>query len=96
MKNIITYLKRDGFSINRLSLITGYDQEILIRLQRDEIPENQVTQHKGRYIPCRTILIEKIKERMQEFKTQNKSMFNQMVSLPNNRSPITDNRSPVK
>lgn len=78
MKNIITYLKRDGFSINRLAVITGYDEEVLLRLQREEIPENRVTEHNGRYIPCRTILIEKIKERMQDFKHTNRSLTNQL------------------
>lgn len=77
MKNIITYLKRDGYSINRIASITGYHADVIASLNRDEIP-NHITHFNGLAVPAKEILIRNIKERIKNYKKNNNSLSNQL------------------
>ena len=55
-----------GFSLDKISLITGYSKSILKMLRRGEI-KNHITHHKGVAVPSLTVLVAHFYESMNEY-----------------------------
>ncbi|OGU58276.1 MAG: hypothetical protein A2V66_03555 [Ignavibacteria bacterium RBG_13_36_8] len=67
MKNIVSRLLK-SYSWVKLAAITGYDIDMLERLQRNQVDEVSIKiLSGGRVLPTRDIMIDRIKLKVKEF-----------------------------